>query len=201
MTIEDELHSLLMATAGEPTGSLHSALGRWRQRIGKLVAQAINNSGGAAGRLFSQVGYVATEAGPPPNGPGQPGLTSGSDLIFNDAPYGALPYSTNILGAFTLEAGKSYRLTGNIQLGYSDPTAFATIYWVDGANNILRNGVGDMQNSAYDEATGSYSGFATPDLLYTNATGAPQEVKLRVIEVTSGTVDILYGSNALVHEI
>lgn len=206
--IQAELLGLLIAASGESTGSLHSKLGNWRQRVSALIAEAFEVSqiaqqtaaSGVVPRLYSQVGYATLEAGPPPSGPGQTALAAGADLIFNGDPYGPLPYSTNALGAFMLEANKVYRLTGNLQLGYSDPAGFATIYWVDALTNaILRNGVGGMFNSAYDEPGGSYSGLDNADILY--ATTVAQEVKLRVIEISAGTVDVLYGSNALVHEI
>jgi hypothetical protein len=205
--IETTLLALLNAAAGEE--SVHSAIGRWRQRVGELIGQLsvqVQAQGQAShppqapASSYVQVGYATTDvSGAAPSGPGQPGLVQGNDVVFTGDPYGVIPYSESILGAFTLSPNRVYRLSANFQLGYSDPGAFAQIWWVDANTNMpLRNGVGSFNDGPYDLSL--YSGNSAAELLL--ATGGDAVLaKLRVLSLSAGTVDILYGSNALVHEI
>jgi hypothetical protein len=201
-TAIEELQGLLRAAAGEPTGSFHSHLGRWRQKVSQLLGQIINNSGGsAAGPIeYVQVGFLTTDtSGTVPSGPGQVGTLEGGDVIFNGDVYGNIPYSVDALGVFTLSPNKTYYLSASLQLGYSDPDAFATIYWVEATTNQpLRNGVGAIVDGGYEAL--QYSGVDTGQLIIT--VGAePLLVKVRVLSITSTSIDILYGSNAAIHEI
>jgi len=201
-TAIEELLGLLRAAAGEPTGSWHSHLGIWRQRVSQLLGQVIINTGGsAAGPLeYVQVGYQTTDfIGGVPSGSGQIGVLENGDVIFNGTVFGNIPYSTGILGAFTLSPNKLYELSAEFQLGYSDPDAFVRIFWVEaGTNTVLRDSVGEADDGGY-EAT-QYSGMSTAQLLY--ATGAtPVDVKLRVLSLSSTSLDILYGSNAIIKEL
>jgi len=205
--LQNELMALLIAASGEGTGSLHSALGHWRQKVNALLAQSVEisqtafiASGGATGRSFGQVGYLTTDtSGGVPSGPGQAGLAEGSDVIFNGTPFGNLAYSDSVLGAFTLLPNRNYLLSAVFELTYSDPDAFASIFWVEAnTNTVLRDSVGSADDGGYDAT--EYSGNSKAQLLYTTG-DTPLMVKLRVLSLSVGTLDVLYGSNALIHEV
>lgn len=201
-TAIEELKGLLLAAAGEPTGSLHSGLGRWRQKVSQLLGQVIINTGGSsAGPLeYVQVGFATVDViGGVPSGPGLPGVIENGDVIFDGPIFGNIPYNVDILGAFTLSPNKLYELNAAFQLAYSDPDSFARIFWVEATTNqVLRNGVGEADDGGYEAV--EYSGQPVAPLLY--LTGAsPVQVKLRVLDIVGTTIDVLYGSTAWIKEL
>lgn len=207
--IRHELLDLLQAAAGEEP--LHSAIGRWRQRVSSAISEVGEIAIAASPvpppglvKTFVQAGYIttATTPGEPSSGPGQLAIPDDTDIVFDEIPFGTIPYDRST-GFFTLAANKTYRLSGEFLLGYSDTGAFATIEWVDAVTNVaLRNGVGRSVNTSEENSnpgTPDNSGLPVAELFYT--TTSPQNVKLRLTKLTAGTLDVTYGSTALVQEI
>lgn len=194
--VNKELHSLLLAAAGDPGAALHTSISRWRQRVGSLIAEAtaiaanaLQSGGVAAAKPFVQTQYSS--------GGGQ-ALALGTDIVFDEAGYGLLPYD-NSTGEFTLQANKSYRLTGHFALGnYSGETVNVGIEWVDAATNTVLH-AGHVALCTPVDNTNSLNPQPTADTFH--QTAAAQTVKLRVTS-TLGTADALGGlCSALVQEI
>lgn len=204
--VNKELHGLLMAAAGEPSGSLHTHLSAWRLRVGGLLAEATAiaanalQGGSTVVKQTMQVGYATTDtSGTVPSGPGQQGVVQGATVDFTGEIFSTGDDIGFISGVFTLPPNKLFLLSADFILGYSDTGAFTDIYWVHTATGLpLRNGVGVAENSPYDQT--QYSGDSHAQVLYQTGPVA-EEVELRVLNITAGTIDILYGSNALIHEI
>jgi len=187
-----ELLQLLQAAAGEGTGSLHSALGRWRQRVGELVGGIVDGTvaAAAASKPFVQTEYDE-------GGPGQL-LAPGTDVIFDDPGFGSIPYNP-ATGVFTLEANKSYQLTAHFALStYSGETVNIGIEWVDAMTNAVLH-AGHVAFCTPADNTNSVNTQPTADTFHT--TTAAQGVKCRVTSL-AGSATALGGlSMALVKEI
>jgi hypothetical protein len=199
-TAIEELLGLLAATSGEPTGSLHSAIGRWRQRVSLSLGAAI-----------VQLQQVADQQSHPPQaatqtfvqtemsseGAGQV-LGSGTTVLFDGDPYGDISYNP-ATGFFRLLPGRNYRLTAHFALGnYSGEGNNVTIDWVDAVTNaVLHDGHGALCTSGGNPA--SINANPTADTFH-QVSGTVQDVKLRV--TTLGSATALPGAcSALVQEI
>lgn len=181
--------------------SWHSGLGYWRQQITdavELLQQQVSGGGSSGGgtRTFVQAKYVETELD---DGPGQPNVTEGTDIIFDEVPFGTIPYD-NTTGIFTLAAGKTYRLTGNFVAGdFVGDGSFMKIVWVDANTNLpLRGGAGE---ATLYPVTGAqdFQQLPVADILYTAGAGGAQ-VKLRCTAFGLDSATVEFGSNAIVVE-
>jgi hypothetical protein len=195
-TAVEELLGLLKAAAGEPNGSLHSHLGKWRQRVSELVG-----SGGGGGpptpstpQALDQVVYSEASGGQT--------VVSGDDVVFDqvDISRGTLPYDTTT-GVWTLTAGQMYRLTAHFTAVNftAGETQNLGIQWVDAITEVPLH----PQESAFltpGTNTNDLAENPTTDIFYLAA--AAQGVKLKVTALTAGAATLAGGlSTALVQEV
>lgn len=192
--IQNELNVLLQAAAGEGTGSRHSHIGRWRQRVSELIAEASERA--------QQSAQPAQAAPKPYKQAARTGVAQaigvGTDLIFNTAGTGDIPYNP-ATGVFSLSANKAYRLTAHLLLGnFSGETVNVAVEWVDSVTNAVLE---PNQNALCTPTTNTNSIAPQPTAEVMHSTSVAQGVKCRVT-ATLGTADLLTaGSYAIVQEI
>jgi uncharacterized membrane protein len=124
-------------------------------------------------------------------------LSSGTDIIFNDAGTGTIPYNT-ATGEFSLTAGRTYRLTYSATLvNYSLTSgAWMGINWVHGTTNAH---IGSGSTVFPTTWLNNDTSLPLVECIYTPATN--HTVKVRVTS-GSGTAQLRQGENfAIVQEI
>lgn len=123
-----------------------------------------------------------------------------TDLVFDTKVAGNIPYNTST-GAFTLTAGKTYRITFNGRFrGITPDTGNIYVDWVDATTNATLNITGLGVHSLTDPTSPAHATKSVSDFLYTPA--STQSIKLRV--TFFGATSVVFGrweSNAIVQEL